>query len=83
MTYRHCTNISMPFGPVDQAFLDTLEDYKIGMPAASPYKAAEAIRADGYVGVYTTAETLRRPAVRAKTGWHNPERVLGREFKEE
>lgn len=70
----------MPADPVDAAFLEALGDYKFGRPVASKRRTAEAIRADGYVGLYVTAETLRRPAVMAKTGWENPEKVLGQEW---
>lgn len=71
----------MPACETDQAFLDAIADYKLGAPIASPVKTAEAIAADGYVGIYTTLENLKKPEVRAKSGWFNPERVLGQEWK--
>jgi hypothetical protein len=83
MTYRHVTNMLMPADTVDAAFLGALGDYKIGAPIATKYRGADSIKADGYVGVYSTAENMRKPDVMAKCGWgKNHERHLGQEWRE-
>lgn len=89
MSYRHCTNLHTPYDKVDQGFLDALEDYKVGEPIpAKPVEGAswtprtvEQMKADGVVGIYTTLERLNDPKVKARTGWQNPGRLLGPEWK--
>lgn len=89
MTYRHCTNLRTPYDKVDQGFLDALEDFKVGAPVpADPVEGAgwvpltpDELKAAGIVGIYTTAERLGDPKVKARTGWQNPGRLLGPEWK--
>lgn len=96
MTYRHITNMLMPgfaklkrkgtapksAHQVDQAFLGKVGDYKIGAPAMTKYKTEAELRADGYVGIYTTLERLQDPAVKPLHGWPRPEKMLGQEFRD-
>lgn len=77
MTYRHATNLKVPFDPVDSAFLKALSDYKIGrpVPAMAPEGADwkpltfEQLLDRGFVGLYTTDEAISAPQARRKTGW--------------
>lgn len=89
MTYRHVTNLRVPLEFVDMEMLMLLGDYRFGEPV--PAKAPDdmsfkpqtltELKAAGIVGLYTTEEALRVPAVRTRTGWLEPEKVLGKEWK--
>lgn len=84
MTYRHSTNLRVPIEPVDMELLAILSDYKFGPPVPAHCGTAlalESLRSAGIVGLYTTEEALSEPAVKKRTGWCQPEAVLGREWK--
>jgi len=83
--YRHCTNLRVPFDRSDLSLLAVLTDYRFGDPVPAKSEAAlsiEQLRARGIVGLYTTMEVLSDPLVKRATGWLEPEKVLGPEWKE-
>ena len=84
--YRHCTNLQTPYDKIDQGFLDVLADYKVGEPVpAEPEEGVpwvpltvDEMKAGGVVGIYTTRERLVDNKVKARTGWQDPDEILGR-----
>lgn len=83
MTYRHVTNLKVPLDIVDLAFLGVLPDYRFGQPVMGSAPTAwptTELTAKGYVGLYTTREALSAEMVKRKTGWNNPDNLLGTEW---
>lgn len=78
--YRHATNLRRPFAKIDEDFLAALGDYRTGPAIPAKHRGAytaEQLEKQGVVGIYTTAEALARPEMKHRTGWIDPERVLG------
>lgn len=73
--YRWATNIVSPLDNVDQKFLDTLDDYRIGPPRVAVeiegHSSFANLVASGVFGVYTTVEAIDRKEVRALSGWNS------------
>lgn len=69
--YRHITNLHKPFDDVDSAFLDLLGDYKIGDPVKVGPKcnSVRAMKALGYVGIFTTREVRNANPILSCSGW--------------
>lgn len=67
--YLHVTNMESPIDKVDQAFLNILEDYRIGAPQPTAAKSTAAMIKDGIFGVYTTREALSNPQVLKLSGF--------------
>jgi hypothetical protein len=68
--FRWHTNLRCPFSRMDKAFLDHLQDYKIGAPQRALGEDGQPIESGltlqelhdfNVVGVYTTEEAIRRP----------------------
>lgn len=74
MAYKHITNlfrVDGGFAPVDQGFLDVLDDYKVGMPVRTSERVwpVDVLREHDVVGIYTTREALDQDKVMVRTGW--------------
>lgn len=67
--YLHVSNLMSPIDKVDQAFLNILEDYRIGPPLPTPTKNAAQMIKDGVFGVYTTVEAISKPQVVKLSGF--------------
>lgn len=67
--YFHVSNLQSPVDKVDQAFLNILEDYRIGPPNATPAKSVADMTHEGIFGVYTTPEAISRPQVVKLSGF--------------
>lgn len=83
MTYRHVTNLRVPLEFVDMEMLTLLGDYRFGEPVPAEGDGAlslDELNAAGVIGLYTTTEALDSPLVKKRTGWLEPEKVLGKEW---
>lgn len=83
MTYRHATNLRVPFERVDLGLLAALRDYRIGPPVEGKQKTALSLsdlKARGIVGLYLTEDAFRDPLFRKLTGWSDPRKILGQEL---
>lgn len=85
MTYRHVSNLRVPFDRTDLVLIAVLPDYRLGEPvAADPAKVEtamtlEQLKASGIVGLYLSAATIKDPLVQRITGWS--EKALGRAWQ--